>query len=840
MGARKIYRTVEQTLAMVKSLEGFTASLLLKLVEFQPDPRASEKKAQREENSEKWSSPLDPHPRFNDWEYHKLLTEGVRPLAASRPYETARVLVDAAASMVRLRVYEAKDDQERNDLSEIWCRRVREPSRRFLTPEEDLIHTLTYACERVYANSPESIVGLNEALRNQPWTLFKRIREHLYALHPNDQTKPWIRELIINHKDYSEWEHRFEFQQMIRSACKRFGATLLTERERTTIFDAILSGPSKSHYREWLGEQYTEEAFQRRQRFFHVKQLKPFAAVLFGKYADYFRELEAEHTESVITDDDYSPIGEVRGGTVSHRSPKSKEELAAFKDTELLKFINDWQDTSRSAEDWLVEITIGALAREFGSIFRGSIATDESRLAFWMQNLRHIQRPVYVRAIIEAAQETVKSRAFDKLPLWFDVCEWILSHPDAEPEEGSRGGDESRENPDWHSSRRAVGDFVETCVQKEVSVPIEARERIAVLLDKLCTEFDWRLDADRPVLLNRDDQLTEAINNTRSRALESLLDFGYWVRRESGDTKAAVPEVGGTLEKRLTSESDHPLTLSEYAILGTQFTRIWDLDGDWATKHKSSLFPRRDFRAWLEAFSNFLRYSRPFRPMFDLFREDIEFALENLQRVDSTNSLYSQLTDTLGEHLFTYYLWDVYPLTGDKSLLERFYLSTGSDRVHWASLFDYVGRSLKNTGPNLADNLKQRITAFFDWRLAQREATELKEFTFWLEAEALAPEWRLSAFSRILDITHPDFALSLHIKALVEMLNEHTALVLECFAKLTDHVDNGESFYIQLDHAKAILKVGLQSEDPTTRSNAQRARENLLRADRFDLLEISE
>jgi hypothetical protein len=589
-----------------------------------------------------------------------------------------------------------------------------------------------------------------------------------------------------------------------------------------------------------LGEQYTEEAFQRRQRFFHLKQLKPFAAVLFGKYAEYFRELEAEHAKNAVTDDDYSPIGEFRSGTVSYRSPKSKEELSGFSDTELLKFINEWQETSRSADDWLVEITIGALAREFGSIFATSIATDESRLAFWMQNLAQIQRPIYVRAMVEAAQHTVKNRVFDKLPVWFDVCQWALSHPDTEPEEGYRGSDESRERPNWSSSRRAVGDFLETCVQKDVSVPIETRERIAALLDKLCTEFDWRLDTDRPVLLNRDDQLTEAINNTRSRALESLLDFGYWVRRESGDAKAAIPEVRKTLEKRLASESEHRLTLPEHAILGAQFTRIWDLDANWATQHKSTLFPQPDFRAWLEAFGNFLRYSRPFRPMFDLFREDFEFALENIQRIEPTDSLHSQLTDTLGEHLFTYYLWGVYPLTGSNSLLESFYLSTTNDRARWASLFDHVGRSLKKTGPGLAADLKERIITFFDWRFAQREGVELKEFTFWLEAQSLEPEWRLTAFSKILDVTHPDFALSMDIEALVQMLNEHTALVVECFGKLTDRIANEQTFYIQLDDATAILKAGLQSDDENTRSNAQRARENLLRAGRYDVLNIGE
>ena len=209
------------------------------------------------------------------------------------------------------------------------------------------------------------------------------------------------------------------------------------------------------------------------------------------------------------------------------RARKTKEELAVLSDADLLALINDWQETKRSADDWLVEITISALAREFGSIFEGAIVNDENRLAFWMRHLRDIARPVYVRAIVEAAQRTIKNKQFDALNVWFDVCGWILSHPDAAPSDSDRASDESRETPDWHSSRRAVADFLETCVQKEVSVPLSARERIAKLLDELCTSFDWRLDTDRPVLLNRDDQLTEAINNTRSRALEVLLDFGY-------------------------------------------------------------------------------------------------------------------------------------------------------------------------------------------------------------------------------------------------------------------------------------------------------------------------
>ena len=139
--------------------------------------------------------------------------------------------------------------------------------------------------------------------------------------------------------------------------------------------------------------------------------------------------------------------------------------------------------------------------------------------------------------------EQVKSRQFDKLDQWFELCEWVLSHPDQPREKSSNRSEVAKEYPDWEGSRRAVGDFVEMCLEKDTNVPIAARERLAALLDKLCTQYNRRLDDDEPVLLNRDDQLTKAINNTRSRALEKLVSFGYWIRRQLKDDQAATPEV---------------------------------------------------------------------------------------------------------------------------------------------------------------------------------------------------------------------------------------------------------------------------------------------------------
>ncbi len=164
---------------------------------------------------------------------------------------------------------------------------------------------------------------------------------------------------------------------------------------------------------------------------------------------------------------------------------------------------------------------------------------------------------------------------------------------------------------------------------------------------------------------------------------------------------------------------------------------------------------------------------------------------------------------------------------------------TKDDRKRWGQLFDHVGRSLRNSGRHLDKTLTDRIIAFFDWRFEAAEPLELQEFTFWLEAECLDSDWRLQSYSKILDLGRgKDVGLSLEVRALNKLLPNHLALVVECFAKITDAMDQGTQMYISADEAKPILKAGLTAEDPQVRENAERARENLLRLGRFDYLDV--
>ena len=212
--------------------------------------------------------------------------------------------------------------------------------------------------------------------------------------------------------------------------------------------------------------------------------------------------------------------------------------------------------------------------------------------------------------------------------------------------------------------------------------------------------------------------------------------------------------------------------------------------------------------------------------------------MQHLNEIKNRDRGSHESIDILGDHLFTYYLWEMYPLNGRESLIEQFYQRTEKTREHWANLFSCIGHRLRNSGKNLDPNMKNRIIAFFEWRLKQKEPTELRHFTSWLQAECLNAEWRLNAYSKVLDVCEVE-DWGLYFETLREMLSNHTPKVVECFFKLTEG-SKKDNIYVPTEEAKAILKAGLKSSNENVRHNAKLAHENLLKTGRFDLLNLDD
>ena len=803
------------------------------LVSFVPDPQDKAKRKRREEEPIDLDSllamladtRLEPSPRFGSMEYRRILSDGVRTLAAKKPCEVAHLLIKTAADMVRLRMHQ-EDIGKAVDYSDYWYERLTESKGDYEDAEKSLVYTLTFACQQVYEKRPDSVDDLDVALRSQPWQIFKRLRQHLLAQYPTQTTKPWIQELIREYESYDRWEYSYEFQKMIRGACEHFGSALLSKDELKGIFDCIRNGPSK--------DDLTEEEFRQNQRRFHRKQFWPFAPVLFGEYKTYFQELEDE-ANALISDEDYPPF-KTRTGFVSTRSPRSPEDLTSLTDEELLSFINEWDENEDTFEgNNLIEVNIQGLSRAFQTVFREQIISDPMRHRFWMEDYRKIERPVFVERIINVMRECVEANNFDNLDEWLAFSEWVLSHPD-DIENGiyDRHAGESRDKPNWSNSRWAVSDFIESCFRKEINPPVSARAQLAKLLDIFCTQFDWRLDR----YLKGSELIDESMNAPRCRTLEALVNFGLWLRRS--DPTNDVPEIVAILEKRFAPEAEYPLALPEYAILGKNYGRLLYLNEAWVTAHKSDLFPRRDFSKWLAAFNGFLSHNGPSKPTFEALQNDYVFALQNLTQLKERHIRGNQSVFLLGKHLFFLYLWEKYPLAGNESLLQEFYKATVDNPEPWASLFEYVGRTLWDTNEQLDINQRNKIIEFFNWRLAAKEPKELRGITFWLKAKCFDARWRLSAYSKVLDTCKAeDMAVAIQIDALCEMLPDYTAEVVACFTKLTDGFRD-DAIDIYTEGAKTILKTGIESSDENVRRDAARAYENLLRTGRFDLKALAD
>ena len=175
----KIIELLKKPFLFDRRLAKFTSVLLRKLVSFLSDPKRTTR--------------LELSPRFDQRKYQQILEKGIRPLCEKEPYQVARILINATASMILLSKHQEDLDKEGDeDSSEIWCRRLNRFARDYVDTKEMLVHTLAFACEKVYEKSPESIEGLDQALRNQRWKVFKRLRQHLYALNPGLDPFRWV------------------------------------------------------------------------------------------------------------------------------------------------------------------------------------------------------------------------------------------------------------------------------------------------------------------------------------------------------------------------------------------------------------------------------------------------------------------------------------------------------------------------------------------------------------------------------------------------------------------------------------------------------------------------
>ena len=661
--------------------------------------------------------------------------------------------------------------------------------------------------------------------------------------------------MIGNIRKFSKKDHHYEFQRMLRIACETHGNELFEEGELQGYLELILEGPEDEqefveYYKSWRGEAPPEGAFEQRRKYFHRSQLHPFAAVLYGKYNDYYETLENKSDQKEITDDDYYPTpSRVRSGTVVFRSPKSIQEMETVLDEDLFQSLEEWNDPKNviSVDEDDVYINHDALSATFKQHFLNVISKDTKRVRWWLEKTKLFSRPIFCKAIVDALSELISLKQHGQINDFFDFCEWILSHEDTVPQTGWHEDreDADPDRPSWSSSRSAVRSFAARCISENAGLSQDWRERIFALYRELCTGKNAYLDGKDNNKNKRSgrDLISTAINNTRSQALEDLLRYADWVRKAAGKN-CEVSEVVNVIEARLAGNP--PLTDAERALLAMHFDNLRWLDAEWTKTHVPDIFDRKDPKLWQACFSAYITHSRGYLNDFDYLKPEYLHALRTVT-LDGESDENGHERDSyvilkwMGYRLLIFYLWEKIEMKDSSNLcLELFYEATQRKKELWGDLFNHIGNSLTRWGSDVDEKVIARVKQLFEWRFEQAEPKELADYLFWLGGKCLEPEWRMDGLLRTLPfLDDEDVKASMITDALHKhFLESHPEKTVECFAKVIEAAVKKPYFYIRKESAIPILKTGLVSQNTKTKAFAEEARENLLKAGLFEYLHL--
>ncbi len=394
------------------------------LVRFNPDPNRDERAKRKREGVVRFLDSWEGRPKFDSWQYHRILNSGIAALAKKAPLPMVRILARAVMEMLNFKHEDPAHDLEKfkgDDFSSIWCRRIDAPSAEYIEADEALVHSLTNACgELCRANGAEGAVVLETLLSGYPWWIFERIRHHIYGKFPQFFPEQ-IRALILNHSDYGDKAFTREEVEAVRGGCEHFGHSLIEESEFAPIGDAILVGPDYESYKKWLAEEFKESLYEERKDYAQRQHLWPFEAILEGKYAERLREVTARVSGETSLDR-YEPTPMEDSKTGGSRSPIAGEELSAKTDEELIAIVNDWNESRNAGSEWWITIDREGLAAAFG----GCIHQNPDRFLAWNDEWKRIKRPMFLRAAMDAVTLLVDAQHLDRLPSAFRLCDIIL------------------------------------------------------------------------------------------------------------------------------------------------------------------------------------------------------------------------------------------------------------------------------------------------------------------------------------------------------------------------------------------------------------------------------
>ncbi len=492
-------------------------------------------------------------------------------------------------------------------------------------------------------------------------------------------------------------------------------------------------------------------------------------------------------------------------------SPFSPQQLARYSDPDLLALLNTWQDERTFSEDGHPRrISVVGLSKVFAEVFRENIVGNDSRFNFWLTEGKKITRPIYVQEMLAVACQIIDQQHVTE---WLSFCKWVLSHPDIRDPAAKNI---SCDKPDWHGARVFVQKLIEA-IAKNPALCAES-EQLEEVLFLLCTQASR--DLDTGVINDSHSQFDRGMRFSRSRSLLTLMKF---VQNNNYYLKTLLR----VFEKRF---AEHSFSAPEQAILGYMFPLLAAVDKKIAEKYRAKIFPPAEHNVWWVAFEGLIGYHNPSELIYTTVRNEYNYYIQHLHEFRKKTYHNYSLEDKLTDLFFYFYMQGKFTLHGEDSLLARYYQATDNDRHSWGKLFARVGRTSQHSTPS--EEQKNKIVAFLQWRVAQKEACELSEFSAWLDVSWLDNRLFMQIAKEILQLVElTDIVIvNAWLGKFCALLPDLSAEVVECSWLLIKNLNKDIVCYLHIEHVQAILGAGEKSAAGHTRTITQKIAARLISA----------
>ncbi len=339
-------------------------------------------------------------------------------------------------------------------------------------------------------------------------------------------------------------------------------------------------------------------------------------------------------------------------GFVGDRSPVSSDALAGMSDEELVAFLRNFEPDSRAWDG----PTFRGVASALSAAVRASEEGFDRRIGLFTD----LARP-YQHGLLRGLKERWSDDKRDvNWPATLSLIQSIVSSPSFRTD--LDGGPTEGWEPNVYWVASDIADLVKAASGKERQLPAE--------LYKSCLEILRLVLAAMPPTAagQSNDAVSDAINSSRGRALESFVYLALAMRRQEvaakQDTGATWAEIAPLFEAELAS-SESGLN-EEFAVFaGMYCANFHFLNSDWTEVNFDRLFSSSNEEAWRCAAQGFAYQNH----LYDwLFKKLVDGS--HLQRMVYSEGLPDQVAERALQFLGLAYLEGIESLDGGGLLSE--------------------------------------------------------------------------------------------------------------------------------------------------------------------------